>query len=203
MEDRPAIAAVLAGGLGERLGGGKPAATLAGRPLIEYPLKAASEGGLGAIVVAKRSTVLPRVDALVIREPDEPRHPLCGVVRALEFASQMRGRPAVVTLACDMPFLTGPLLAWLAGLEGTVMARVDGQPQPLLSRWSPAALLPLERAVDEHRSLRSVLAELAPMIVTEGELSRFGDPARLCFNVNDRADLAAARGWLGARSWVA
>jgi molybdenum cofactor guanylyltransferase len=198
MGDKPAIVAVLAGGLGGRLGGGKPSAALAGRPLIDHPLRAASEAGLEAIVVAKRSTILPQLHVPLVYEPEQPRHPLRGLITALEFAWRSAKVPAVVTLGCDMPFLTGPLLAWLAGLDAAAVASVDGQAQPLLSRCPVAALSTLERALAERRSLRSALAYLAPRIVGEGELSRFGDPARLCFNVNDRADMRTASQWLGA-----
>ena len=52
-------AAVLAGGLGSRIGGDKALVQLAGRPLISYPLAAAQAAGLDAVVVAKRSTSLP------------------------------------------------------------------------------------------------------------------------------------------------
>ena len=196
MGDQPPIAAVLAGGLGERLGGSKASATLAGRPLVEHPLGAAGEAGLEAIVVAKRSTVLPPLDVPVVYEPQRPQHPLLGVITALEFASQSARLPGVVMLACDMPFLTGPLLAWLAGLEGAVMASVDGRAQPLLSRLPVEAQQALERALAERRSLRSAFASLAPRVVGERELSRFGDPARLCFNVNGPKDLRTASQWL-------
>ncbi|HEX4187537.1 MAG TPA: NTP transferase domain-containing protein [Solirubrobacteraceae bacterium] len=43
MEDRQAIVAVLAGGLGRRLGGSKPSVALGGQPLLGYPLKLAAQ----------------------------------------------------------------------------------------------------------------------------------------------------------------
>ena len=87
MGDQPPIAAVLAGGLGERLGGSKASATLAGRPLVEHPLGAAGEAGLEAIVVAKRSTVLPPLDVPVVYEPQRPQHPLLGVITAHNYSA--------------------------------------------------------------------------------------------------------------------
>jgi molybdopterin-guanine dinucleotide biosynthesis protein A len=201
MTGQQPIVAVLAGGLGERLGGaGKACVALSGRPLICYPLQAASDAGLEAVVVAKPSTTLPPLAARVLREPQEPRHPLCGVLTALAFVAAERPlAPALVALACDMPFLTAPLLTWIAGLDGAVMAQVDGRPQPLLSRWPVARLDALERAPAERRSLSAVLAGLAPRIVDERDLARFGDARRLSFNVNDADDLRAARRWLPAR----
>jgi molybdenum cofactor guanylyltransferase len=199
MADQRAIIAVLAGGLGARLGGAKPSVSLGGRPLLCHPLAAAAEAGLEAIVVAKPSTVLPRVDVHVVYEPEEPSHPLCGLLAALGFAAARRSPPAVVALACDMPFVTGSLLAWLAGLDGAVMTQAGGRAQPLLGRWPPHGLPVLQRALAEGRSLRSALGALGPRLLEESELTRFGDPARLCFNVNDPADLNTAREWLAAR----
>jgi molybdenum cofactor guanylyltransferase len=198
MAEPRAIVAVLAGGRGERLGGCKPSVPLAGSPLVCHPLRAPADAGLEAVVVAKRSTVLPALDAQVLYEPEEPGHPLCGVLAALAFAAARPGVDAVVAVACDMPFLTGPLLAWLAGLDGPVMARVEGRDQPLLARWTVADAPVLEHSLAEGHSLRAALGSLAPAIVAESELSRFGDAKRLCFNVNDPDDLRDAEAWLAA-----
>lgn len=187
---------MLAGGRAQRLGGDKALAVLGGEPLIERPLAAAREAALEAIVIAKRGTRLPSLSERVLHEPERPRHPLCGVIVALELAAARSPAPAVITLACDMPFLTGPLLGWLASLDGAAMTQVGGRPQPLLARCLPEHLPSLRHALAEQRSLRAAIGALSPRIVDERELSRFGDPERLCFNVNDAEDLRLAEGWL-------
>jgi molybdenum cofactor guanylyltransferase len=194
--ERRAIAAVLAGGGGTRLGGEKALAQLGGRPLISRPLAAVRDAGLEAFVVTKRATALPPLAEQVVYEPDMPRHPLCGVIAALEFAATRSPAPAVLLLACDMPFLAGALLAWLAGLDGAAMAEVGGRPQPLLSRCLPEHLPVLREALRQQRSLSAAIGELTPRIVDERELSGFGDPQRLSFNVNHAEDLALAESWL-------
>lgn len=196
MTEPEAIVAVLAGGRGERLGGAKPTVALGGRALIRHPLAAAHDAGLEAVVVAKPGTPLPELSETVLQEPELPRHPLCGVIAALEYATERSPAPAVVLLACDMPFLTGPLLRWLAELDGPAVAEVDGQLQPLLARCLPRDLPQLRDALAAERSLRAAIAALEPRIVGELELSPFGRPERLCFNVNDAADLARAEDWL-------
>jgi molybdopterin-guanine dinucleotide biosynthesis protein A len=196
MAEQRAILAILAGGHGERLGGEKAMAPLGERTLIEYPLEAARGADLETVVIAKRSSALPPLAERVLHEPDSPHHPLCGVIAALDFAAARSPAPAVLLLACDMPFVTSELLGWLAGLEGSAMAVVGGRAQPLLARCLPAQLPALREALDARRSLRASLAELAPRIVDESELARFGDPERLCFNVNDADELALAESWL-------
>jgi molybdopterin-guanine dinucleotide biosynthesis protein A len=196
----PAIVAVLAGGRGERIGGAKPTRELAGRPLIDYPLAAARAAGLRAIVVAKRDTELPGglAETLVL-EPEEPRHPLCGALAALEHAAQGSPEVAVVLVGCDMPFLTGALLTWLAAaLEPAILLEADGRPQPLPARCS-AAHAPLLRAgLAALAPLRETFGSLAPAIVEQRALAHFGDPRRLCFSVNSAEDLAVAERWLAA-----
>jgi molybdopterin-guanine dinucleotide biosynthesis protein A len=196
MAEQPAIVAVLAGGRGARLGGGKAMTPLSGRPLICHALDAARNADLEAIVVSKPSTALPELDEVVLHEPKLPHHPLCGVIAALELAATRSPAPAVVLLACDMPFVTGPLLRWFAELNGPAVAELDGRLQPLLARCLPRDLPLLREALAAERSLRATMSALEPRIVGEAELSRFGSPERLCFNVNDAAELARAEEWL-------
>jgi molybdopterin-guanine dinucleotide biosynthesis protein A len=183
-----AIGAVLAGGQSRRIGGAKALARLGGLPLISYPLAAVSAAGLEQLVVAKRQSSLPELNCVVLREPALPSHPLCGVVAALRWGG---GRPLVV-VGCDMPFVTGALLAWLASLDGLVVPRVDGRLQPLLARYEPAQLDALQSALSNGYSMHKAIGELQPRILGEGELRRFGDPARLFHNVNGPIDLRVA-----------
>ena len=78
------IGVVLAGGAGWRLGrGSKAAAPLAGRALVEYPLEALAEVCERVAIVCKRGTGLPELPGTERwDQPDEPRHPLTGIVRA-------------------------------------------------------------------------------------------------------------------------
>ena len=127
------LGAVLAGGAATRLGGSKAAVELAGRPLIAYPLAAFAEAGIEAVVVAKPDTELPPLDVPVVTEPAEPRHPLLGIITALEHAA---GRPVVVC-PCDTPLVTVALLTRLAAASGTATVRGGQQLHPLLARYSP------------------------------------------------------------------
>lgn len=177
------------------MGGAKALRRLDGRHLVDYPLAALGQAGLDAVVVAKRDSPLPEVGCQLLYEPELPSHPLCGLVAALRFSAQ---RPIVV-VACDMPFVTAALLAWLSDLDGLVVPEVEGHLQPLLGRYEPAHLGVLESALDGGRSMREAIADLRPRIVTERELGRFGDPRRLCFNVNGPDDLQVAEQLLTER----
>jgi molybdopterin-guanine dinucleotide biosynthesis protein A len=175
-----ALVAVLAGGRSRRMKTAKALVPFAGEPLISHPLRAAASAGLDAVVVAKAASQLPPLDVPVWFEPDEPRHPLTGVVWALE-----AGRP-VVAVPCDMPFVTPELLAHLASLEG--LAAPAGQPFP--ARYEPAALPALREALAREAPVRATLAALAP---AEVDLKPFGDPERLTVSVNTPEQLASLR----------
>jgi molybdenum cofactor guanylyltransferase len=188
LEFAPARAAILAGGRATRLGRPKATAPLAGRPLISYPLLAATEAGLDTVVVAKRDSELPELDVPVLIEPDQPRHPLCGVLEAFRASST-----PVLALGCDMPFLNGELLAWLASLpEPLVVAKTGRGLHPLLARYGPALAGPLEAGLRRRAPLQELVDSLNPRVLRQAELRRFGDPLRLCFNVNTPQDLAEA-----------
>ncbi len=137
------IAVVLAGGRSRRMGSPKAVVPLGGKPLIAWPLAAAAEAGLEAVVVAKPGSQLPPLDVPVWDEPEEPAHPLTGLVAALERA----GGP-IVALACDMPFVTPDLIARLAAARGIARPARRGVPRPLRARRAPR---PARRARSARR----------------------------------------------------
>lgn len=190
-----ARACVLAGGAGSRLGRPKATAPLAGRPLIAYPLAALEAAGLRPVVVAKPDSDLPPLEREPWFEPAEPRHPLVGVLAALERA----GGPILVC-ACDMPFVTAQLAGWLASVPASlVVPEAGGRAQPLFAGYSPELSEPLAAALAVERPLAAAVEAIGPRYVEEEELRRFGDPERLLANVNTPDDLAWAERLLADR----
>lgn len=178
-----ALVAVLAGGRGSRLGEPKALAELGGRPLIAWPLAAAAGAGLEAVVVAKPATPLPELAVPVLREPEQPSHPLTGVVEAL-----ISGSGPVIAVGCDMPWVTPRALAALARCSGAAV--FGGQPFP--GRYEPAALPLLQDALAREASMREVLSILRP--------HRLDPPdPRVCESINTPEQLAAARADLAPR----
>lgn len=199
---------------------------LGGRPLISYPLAALAAARIEAVVCAKPDQELPpllrgsfvgpdttkepRNEVRVLEEPDEPRHPLCGIVAALRAgrsegvgASPGRGRGGseaarpVIAVACDMPFVAPEVLAFLAEADDPLVVPViDGRLQPLLGRYDSALLPDLEVALECEEPLTRTVESLNPRLLGEEELARFGDPRRLLFNVNDANDLQEAESLL-------
>ena len=170
------------------MGPSKAGIELGGAPLIERPLRAMREARLEAVVVAKPNTDLPPLDVPVWREPEEPSHPLTGVVAALEGA-----RGPVVVCGCDLPFVAPALLAHLAGRsEPLVVLEAAGRLHPLIGRYTPEMIDALRAGRDAQRPLHEVVTELGAVRITEPKLRRYGDPERIVFNINTPADLARA-----------
>jgi molybdenum cofactor guanylyltransferase len=179
------IGVVLAGGRGRRLGSvSKAAVSLGDRPLIAFPIAALGSVCERVAVVCKPDTELPDgLEAERWDEPPEPRHPLTGILHALERA----GGPVLVC-AGDMPFVTADACRTLLAAAGTggpaVVAVSEGVLQPVLGLYSPAALEPLREAPDG-----------APLTATVEAL----DPARVALppavvrSVNTPEDLAEAK----------
>ena len=182
--------AVLAGGSGRRMGRrSKPSAMLAGRPLVSYPLAALAAVCELVAVVCKAATKLPELDGVERwDEPDKPRHPLTGIVHALERA----GGPVLVC-AADMPFVTADACKTLLQAVGSrdsapaVVAAAGGVLQPVFGLYAPAAL----------ESLRSAEPD-APLTVTVEALDpvRVALPPALVRSVNTPEELAEAEAQL-------
>ena len=187
------IGAVLAGGASRRMGEPKALMELGGRPLSAHAVGAVADAGLEPIVVAKPDSPVPDLGVTVIDEPEEPRHPLCGIVAALRFA----GTRPVVVIGCDMPLVPPALLGTLARLADPVAAvALDGEIEPLLARYEPAVEPALMASLKHGAALRPAIEALHPRLITEADLSAYGDPNRIALNVNSPEDLELARSLL-------
>ena len=193
MARRSCIGAVLAGGGGRRIGGDKAMVELEGRPLVHYPLNVLRAVLDEVAVVAKQSTVLPGLDVEIAiwLEPEEPRHPLAGVVHALRCA---RGQPVVV-VAGDMPFVTRGLVAALSRERSrgavAVVPRAGGRLQPLCARYEPRALGALA-GCDLDAPVSHAVGALGPRILEWPDEEPF-------FTVNSPEDILQAAALLGGR----
>ena len=182
------LGVLLAGGAARRMGGDKLRAPLRGRPLAVWALDALCGACDEVVVAAKAGTALPALPTGVLRldEPDEPRHPLAGVVAALRHAGPGR---SVLAVAADLPLVPAALLRELIAAPAEHAVAVAGERvQPLCARLGPAALGPLEAALWAGEPATRAVLVLRPARVE-------AQPAWL-LNVNTTEDLAAAEALL-------
>jgi len=175
---------ILAGGAGTRLGGvSKAALELDGRPLASYVAEALVPVCERMAIVCKPDTELPDLDGVERwDEPGEPRHPLTGIVHALECA----GGPVLVC-AVDMPWVTPDACRSLLDAAPGAAAAVavgEGEMCPVFGVYAPDALETL-RAAPADAPLRETVRALDP--------ARVALPAALLRSVNEPADLDVER----------
>ncbi len=202
------LGAILAGGLGQRMGGDKPLKDLGGRPLLAH--------------VARRLT--PQVDCLVLNAngdltrfaglvelrnvpvvadtvADHPG-PLAGLLAVMEWAAAHTDIRHILTVPADCPFLPRDLAARLAAAAGTgpALARTrsaDGttHSHPVVGLW-PVALRDDLREALLGEGLRRVgqwAERHQPSFVDWPDT-----PLDPFFNLNTPDDLATAEGLLAA-----
>ncbi len=191
------LGVVLAGGTGRRIGGDKALVELDGRPLLHYPLAALREVVGEVVVVCKEHTALPDLAgmAAVWCDPEERHHPLIGVRSALRAVAEA-GRPVLVC-AVDLPLVTPEVLRELLGAgpeeAPAAVARAAGYLQPLLARYSPAALGVLDAMAPDEAATRVVERMSPVMVETDGEV---------LLNVNAPEDVLRASAALAERERV-
>jgi molybdopterin-guanine dinucleotide biosynthesis protein A len=137
--------------------------------------------------VGKPGSDLPRLPGVERwDEPDEPRHPVVGIVHALEQAGE-----AGVVVGADMPYVTPDACASVlagGGSAPAVVAVAGGVVQPLLAVYAPAALDRL-RAASPNGRLTEIVEGLGP--------ARVAGPPAIVRSINTPEDLAEAEADLG------
>jgi len=120
--------------------------------------------------------------------------PLGGIQAALATIAERGGDRAFV-LACDMPYVTADLVAYLIELSRHADAVVPSTEQgyhPLCAVYTLACLDPIVLRLREGRlKVQDVLGDVNTTVVRADELERFGQRHRLLRNVNTPGDYAA------------
>ena len=216
-----AMAIVLAGGSGRRLGSAaagdkapvdrspvdKAAVELAGRTLLDRVVTAVAGEVDGVIVVTAPGRPPPacRVPVEIVPDSRPGAGPLAGLADGLRHARQRQPacRRAIV-VSCDLPLLRPALLGMLLDRVAEpgrrwVVPVVGGHPQPLVSALAIDCLAEVEaRLATGAHDLRGLLADLrhtgpaAVLELGEDDLRRL-DPGLDSFrDVDTPADLRAA-----------
>lgn len=187
---RADLCAILAGGEGQRIGGGKPLLRLQDQRLVDRSLDLARGFGRDVVVVARTRQQVEPVDAPVILDAPDIEGPLGGLAAALR-TGVARGAQTVMTIPCDMPRLPGDLtdrlIAGLSGFAAAVMAAHQEQLFPVCAVWRTEAYDKLDAYVATgRRSLRG-FAEYCGATTVSWPARYSGNFA----NVNSLADLSS------------
>ena len=188
---------ILAGGKGLRLGRDKALETINGRDLLHRVVSRLSFLESDIVIVATEKQRLswfgdyPGVKIVTDIYPD--KGPLGGIYTGL-VTSDTRYN---LVVACDMPFLSQPLLGYMVQLSANfdlVIPRWNGLVEPLHAVYSKDSLAAMESTLKQGiLSVTKLLSLVRVRYVEAEEIERF-DPKHLSFfNVNTEADLAMAK----------
>jgi molybdopterin-guanine dinucleotide biosynthesis protein A len=131
-------------------------------------------------------------DVRVVADARPERGSLIGIHTALVTAGD-----DVLVVAWDMPFVSPDLLRHLVDASRAASAVIPmgpRGPEPFCAVYTRAVLPIVEDAIARHELKLIALIERIPrsVILPLSDVARFGDPARLFYNVNTAEDLAAA-----------
>ncbi len=187
--------AILAGGEGSRIGGGKPDLRLAGRTLLDRSVDQARRWSDKMVMAVRSASQVegPGISFLVDAEGIEG--PFAGLAVSLEWARR-EGASSLLTIPCDMPFLPADLASRLAsaiGDHGAAIAASGGQLYPVCGLWRTRAVDDIAAYLESgRRSLHGFAAQLG--FVEVDWPATTPDPF---FNINTNADLVEAERLLG------
>ena len=180
--------AILAGGRATRFDGhDKSALVVSGRTILDRQIAELSQMTTDLMIVGGEC----RAGVPAGVRPVADLVPGCGPLGGLHAAlSEARGA-VVVVVACDMPYVSAPLLRhFLTLMNGAdtpdiVVPRTERGYHPLCAVYSRACLEPIARRLATGRlKVDALFDDVRVRVVTADALAAFGDPDRLLANVN-------------------
>lgn len=195
-------AAILAGGLGRRMGCDKALAPFRGRPLLRHVIDRL-QPLFGRVLIVGRAedwlasafgVEMPGVRCLPDFRPG--LGPAAGLMTAME-ACREAGATEVFLCGCDMPYVSPAVVEYLLEQGRGSLASVPeigGRLQPLHAVYSIEAIPIVQRSLEEgERSMGVIVERLGARIIPEGPF-RALDPTLSSFiNFNHAADLVDSR----------
>jgi molybdopterin-guanine dinucleotide biosynthesis protein A len=187
MRQHTPSAAILSGGRATRFGGrDKSALVVDGRSILDRQVAALAPLTDDLLLVGRRPAPYPTLRVISDHVPG------CGPLGGLHAALTEARGDVLALVACDMPFVTTPFIAYLLSLAGgvdVVVPQSDRGYHPLCAVYTRACLEPVAaRLADGRLGMRELVADLRTRVVPVEEIRGFGDPDRLLANVNTQAD---------------
>ncbi len=185
---------ILAGGKNRRMGG-SPKALLpfGGRPLIEHIAETLQSVLPDCLVVTNSPELYTSLGLPMVGDVSPEGGPLGGIY------SGLRAVPgdAALCVASDMPFISGPLVAHLAGRAAdadVIVPEGGGRLQTLHAVYGKACLPAMERRLRAGQlAVAGVFDDVRVVRVPAAAVAHFADPELVFLNLNTPEDLAHAR----------
>lgn len=188
--------AIMAGGQSRRMGTDKAFVMLHGKPLVEHLVaKVRHLGQIETILITNRPDAYSFLGLPAYTDVLPGSGSLGGIYTALHYSRTSY----VLILACDMPFVSTPLLKYMVRLtEGdsfdVIVPRVEGYPESMHAIYRRTCLGPIRARLNAGQlKVTGFYGEVCVRAIDEPEYQIF-DPKGLSFyNVNTPEDLARAQ----------
>lgn len=159
------VGAILAGGTSSRMGVDKALLPIRGIPIIAHLARMLSGVFSEVLVLPGKRASYSFLHLPHIRDVFEGCGPLGGIHAALQHAAP---RPVFV-LACDLPFVTPPLIEYLLSHSASAHAVIplfNGRTQPLCALYMPTCLQPIgSRLTGGRYSVLRALEEIKHTVI--------------------------------------
>lgn len=184
---------IQAGGKSLRMGGApKALMTLGGRRIIERVLAALAPAVEDVLIVTNAPALYAFLGLPMVSDVLPEHGSLGGIYTGLQAATA----GAVLTVACDMPFLcpdVARLVVARAGEGDVVIPRVGAQLETMHAIYAKRCLPHMEACLSRGQlRIVSFFDRVRVVEISERDVARFGDPAVIFMNVNTPEDLARA-----------
>lgn len=190
------LGAVIAGGRSTRYGSPKALAEVAGVRIVDRVIAALRDAVDDIVLIANDDVLASQVPLPVRSDVIADLGALGGIHAALHWARERELR-GIIAVACDMPFLSAPLVRHLVacatdGQGVDVVAPESDGPrglEPLCAWYGAGCLDAIERAVGRgDRRMIGFHDDVRVATLGLDVVRAFGDPAVMFMNVNTPED---------------
>lgn len=188
MIDKTTVA-ILAGGKSSRMGTDKSFVLFQGRPMIELVLERVHGLGDETILITNKPEAYAHLGVPMYSDVYLDHGSLGGIFTAVHYASH----PYTLVVACDMPWLNRPLLAYMVALRETadiVVPRWEQYPEPLHAIYHKNCLPAIEENLKAGRlKITGFFGRVAVRFVERQEIEQFDENGRSFANLNTPEEL--------------
>ena len=185
---------ILAGGKSTRFGKNKALVEMDGIRLIERVIRVMGSVFQRLIIITNTPHAYAYLKLPMVEDLIKDLGPLGGLYTGLEAISDETG----FFVACDMPFLSEPLIRHMAAVRGdfdVVLPKIDWKIEALHGLYSKRCLPAIKEAIDsqEYQVIR-FFPKIRVKYLDENEIRKYDPKLKTFFNINNPQELPGGTG---------
>lgn len=189
--------AIMAGGKSSRMGRDKSFVQVGGQTIIERVLqRTANLGQAETILITNQPGDYAHLGLPMVSDVIEDKGSLGGIYTAITHSQQ----EYTLVIACDMPFVSAPLLKYMLSFINenhqydVIVPRVDGYPQGLHAIYRKTCLEPIRERVEANQlKVIGFYEDMAMRYLDETEYQTYDADKAAFININTPEELQKAQ----------